>query len=306
MYELLTALALAVLMDRAIGEPEDRYHSTVWIGRFCNLIKSRMKNTYFQGMILLVLVTAISSGIALLLMHLSRGHFLSILLGGIILKMQFSWKGLSDYTLPVGLALEQGLEKARALLPYIVSRDTHGLNREEILSATIESIGEGTNDSIIAPLFYYLLFGSVFGLPAGISAAVFFRSVSTLDSMVGYKKEGLDRLGFFSAKCDDVLNFFPARLTALFTVLSSFILRKNFKNTLRIFVRDRNKTKSPNSGHAMAAMAGALGVRLEKPGYYSLGEPLRKLQRRDIHRAIGISNLTTVLFLFMSVIIMLR
>jgi len=306
MHELFFVLALAVLIDRAFGEPPDRFHSTAWIGNFSELIKKHLNNSILHGMFLFFFVTLISSGTALFLLLLFelKGQVLAIFLGGLILKMQFSWRGLSDHALPI--AKEQDMEKARNMLSHIVGRDTRSLDKKGILSATVESVGEGTNDGIIAPLFYYLLFGSVFGLPAGVSAAVFFRATNTLDSMVGYDKEGFNRIGFLSARADDILNFFPARVTALLMMLSSFILRENFKNAVRIFRRDRKNTKSPNSGQTMAAMAGALGVRLEKPGHHTLGEPLRELQSRDVKRAIGISNLATVLFLFASAVIILQ
>ncbi len=306
MHELFFVLALAVLIDRAFGEPPDRLHSTAWIGRLVDSMRGYLNNSLLHGMFLFGAVTLISSGTALFLMLLFRGHFLVILLGGLILKMQFSWRGLSDHALPIVRVLEQDIEKARDMLSYIVGRDTRGLDQEGILSATVESVAEGTNDGITAPLFYYLLFGSVLGFQAGVSAAVFFRATNTLDSMVGYRKEGVNRIGFLSARTDDVLNFLPARVTALLMMLSSFILRENFKNAARIFRQDRKNTKSPNSGQTMAAMAGALGVRLEKPGHHVLGEPLKELQSMDVKRAVRISNLTTVLFLFVSTIIILQ
>ena len=306
MHELFFVLALAVLIDRAFGEPPDRLHSTAWIGRLSDLVRGYLNNSVLHGAFLFWAVTLISSGTALFLMLLFRGHFLAILLGGLILKMQFSWRGLSDHALPIVRVLEQDIEKARDMLSYIVGRDTRGLDKEGILSGTVESVAEGTNDGITAPLFYYLLFGSVLGFQAGVSAAVFFRATNTLDSVVGYKKEGVNIIGFLSARADDVLNFLPARVTALLMMLSSFILRENFKNAVRILRRDRKNTKSPNSGQTMAAMAGALGVRLEKPGHHVLGDPLRELQSRDVKRAVRISNLTTVLFLFASTIIILQ
>ncbi|MEE8402546.1 MAG: CobD/CbiB family cobalamin biosynthesis protein, partial [Candidatus Hydrothermarchaeaceae archaeon] len=186
MHELFYVLALAVLIDRTLGEPPDRFHSTVWIGQVIATLQKHLSNSILHGTFLFLCVTLLSSGAALFLMLLPGGQILAILLGALILKMQFSWKGLSDYALPVVEALEQDIEKARDVLFYIVGRDTRNLDREGILSATVESIGEGTNDGITAPLFYYLLFGSLFGLAAGVSAAVFFRAASTLDSMVGY------------------------------------------------------------------------------------------------------------------------
>lgn len=312
MHELFFILALAVLIDRLFGEPPERFHTTVWMGRGISMLSpagkqasGRLKNSILNGALLFVFVAFTSSGIALFSMLLFRGPVLTIILGGVLLKMQFSWKGLSDHAMPIVSILEQDLEKGRTLLSRIVGRDTHSLNREEILSGVVESIGESTTDSITAPLFYYFLLGLAFGPEAGVSAAIFFRAVNTLDSMVGYKKEGLDRVGLISAKADDILNFLPARITALLMILSAFILHENSKNAVRIFKRDRKNTKSPNSGQTMAVMAGALGVRLEKIGYYRIGEPLKKIHSSDVERAIRISNLATVLFLFMGTILIL-
>lgn len=305
MYELYV-LALAVLIDRVFGEPPDRFHSTVWIGSLCGSMQRRLSNSTIQGAFLFISVTLIPTGIALFLMLLFGENLLAVVLGALILKMQFSWRGLSDYALPVIDALEKDIKKARSMLFYIVGRDPHNLDRDGILSATVESVAEGTNDSVTAPLFYYALFGVLFGFQAGVAAAVFFRAANTLDSMVGYEKKGLDKIGLVSARADDVLNFLPARIAALLMILSSFILREDFKNAVEIFKRDRGNTKSPNAGQTMAVVAGALDVCLEKHGHHTLGEPLKELQGRDIERAIAISNLATVLFLFVCTVIILQ
>ena len=303
MYEIFYVLALGVLIDRVFGEPPDRFHSTVWIGRLCELTQKRLNNSIVHGFFLFFSVTLIPSIAALFLLLIAGEHVLAVFLGALILKLQFSWRGLSDYVMPVLETLEQDIEQAKEKLFFIVGRDTENLDEEGILSATIESIGEGTNDGIIAPLFFYVIFGTLFGSPIGVAAAVFFRAASTLDSMVGYKKEGYNKIGLASARANDLLNFLPARITSIFILFSALILKENFKNAIRIFKRDRNKTVSPNAGQTMAAMAGALGVKLEKTGHHILGEPFKRLQDSDVKRAIRISNLTTVLFLFVGVVI---
>jgi adenosylcobinamide-phosphate synthase len=306
MIEVLYIFAIAVLLDRVFGEPPDRFHSTVWIGRLCEMLQKRLGNSYVSGFFLFVLVTTVPSLAALFLLLLSKNYYFTILLGAVILKLQFSWKGLADYTLPVLKALESGVEKARERLFFIVGRDASELGEEGILSATVESIGEGTNDGIIAPLFYYVILGSLFTIPIGIAAAVFSRAASTLDSMVGYKKVGYERIGFVSAKVDDLLNFIPSRITAILILFSALLLGEDFKNALLVFKRDRNNTISPNAGQPMAAMAGAIGVRLEKQGHHIIGDPKHELQKSDVKKAIMLSNLATVLFLFMSAIIILQ
>jgi adenosylcobinamide-phosphate synthase len=298
-------LAIAVLIDRVFGEPPDRFHSTVWIGRLCEVIQKRLSNNVFHGLFLFLLVTLIPSIIVFFLLQFAGGTYLAIFLGGLILKLQFSWRGLADYAIPVLEVLESDIERAKEKLFFIVGRKTENLGEEGILSATIESIAEGTNDAVTAPFFFYVIFGALFGFPIGVTAAVFFRAVSTLDSMVGYRKEGLDRIGFVSARADDLLNFIPSRITAILILFSAFLLRENYKNAWKIFKRDRNKTKSPNAGQPMSAVAGALGVKLEKVGHHTLGDPLKRLQMSDVKRAIRLSNLQTALFLFTSGVIIL-
>jgi len=299
-------LAMAVLIDRVFGEPPDRFHSTVWIGRLCAVIQKRLSNNVLHGFFLFLVVALIPSIVVFPLLQLAGETYLTIFLGALILKLQFSWKGLADYAMPVLEALESDIEKAKEKLLFMVGRKTENLSEEGILSATIESIAEGTNDGVTAPLFFYVLFAALFGFPVGVTAAVFFRAASTLDSMVGYKKEGLDRIGFVSARADDLLNFIPSRITAILILFSAFLLREDYKNAWKIFKRDRNITKSPNAGQPMSIVAGALGVKLEKVGHHILGDPLKGLQKSDVKRAIRLSNLQTTLFLFASAVIILQ
>ncbi|MGL6298725.1 MAG: CobD/CbiB family cobalamin biosynthesis protein [Methanobacteriaceae archaeon] len=194
------------------------------------------------------------------------------------------------------------IEEARKSLSMLVSRDTSNLTRPQIISATIETLTENVVDSVTAPIFYYFLF-SIFGvlfiilnpfniftniftnitttnhinsiiinsiiiilliIIAGIKGSVFYRVVNTLDAMIGYKDNENKDIGYFSAKLDDVLNYIPARLTGLFFVIASFILKMNYKNSYKIMRRDARNCPSPNSGFTMAATAGALNVQLEK------------------------------------------
>jgi adenosylcobinamide-phosphate synthase len=297
-YDLIIILILAILIDAVLGEPPNRVHPTVWMGGLIDFLRRHaFGNKTLYGIFIFFAITSLFAGIAYILMKHVEGYWMGIILGGVILKLQFSWKGLAEYTRPIARFIENNeLENARKRLPFIVGREPANLNEKQVVSATVESIGENSVDGIISPIFYYVLFACLFGTSAGVSAAVFYRAANTLDSMIGYK-EIYKETGFFTAKVDDLLNYIPARITALLIIPSAFILKEDWKNAIKVFVRDRKATPSPNSGQAMSAMAGALGTQLEKPGFYRLGDALNELNTMHIYRALRVVNVTTVIFL---------
>jgi adenosylcobinamide-phosphate synthase len=162
------------------------------------------------------------------------------------------------------------------------------LDRQHIISATLESISENTVDGITGPLFYF----AIFGLPG----AFVYRTINTIDSMMGYKTEQFRNLGWFGANCDKILNYLPSRMTSLVMVLAAMILGKNWKHSLEIMRRDSSKTDSPNAGYPMATLAGALGTRFEKIDHYVLGDGKMEFTEDHFKSAISIMKLTTVLF----------
>jgi adenosylcobinamide-phosphate synthase len=160
------------------------------------------------------------------------------------------------------------ITQARQRIGMIVGRDTKSLDRKGILKATIETLSENTSDGIVAPLFYFAI--------GGLPLAMTYKAINTLDSMVGYKNETYQNLGWASARLDDAVNFIPARLTGLLIVASTFILSAlsssadclNGFNAFKIMIRDGRRHASPNSGIPEAAMAGALGIKLGGPSVY--------------------------------------
>jgi adenosylcobinamide-phosphate synthase len=179
-------------------------------------------------------------------------------------------------------ALEGGnLPRAREELAFLVGRDTAHLDEPEMLRALVETIAENTSDGVIAPLFYLGL--------GGPPLALTYKAVNTLDSMVGYKNEHYRNLGWASARLDDAANFIPARLSGLIIVLSSFLLRRPWRNSLGILWRDRRKHESPNSAWPEAAMAGALGVQLGGLNSY-FGQPSRKPFIGDRKKEIDLTD----------------
>jgi adenosylcobinamide-phosphate synthase len=180
-------------------------------------------------------------------------------------------------------------------LSYIVGRDTDDLEESEIWRALIETVAENTSDGIIAPLFWLTLTGPVGGMA--------YKAVSTLDSMVGYKSERYLQFGWASARMDDLLNFIPARLTALLMILAAPLVGLSASGALSATLRDRLKHPSPNSGHPEAAAAGALGVRLGGPASYKglpswkeyIGTPLVALDGQTYTGMIRLMYLTTII-----------
>ena len=178
----------------------------------------------------------------------------------------------------------------------IVGRDTEALTEEGVIKATVETIAENTSDGVIAPLLYMTLLG----VPGGF----FYKAVNTMDSMVGYKNDRYLYFGRAAARLDDLLNYIPARLAALFTIAAAFLLRMDAKGAVHVWKRDRRKHKSPNSAHTESVCAGALQVQLAGNAYYFgrlyekpfIGDPIRRIEREDIRRAGKLLVMTTVLF----------
>ena len=196
---------------------------------------------------------------------------------GISLKPFFALRMLAEAGRQVRLPLtHDDIPMAREALQSLVSRDRSRLSAELIAAAAIESLAENLSDSIIAPLFFYALFG--------LPGAAMYRLCNTFDSMIGYHGH-YEYLGKPAARLDDILNWLPARLTALFISVCAPLYDGNSRGALRVWLRDARKTASPNAGHPMSAAAGALGVQLEKVGYYILGDNENSISPCDIGRA---------------------
>jgi adenosylcobinamide-phosphate synthase len=205
-----------------------------------------------------------------------------------LLKLTFTLRGLDAAAGQVEQALEAGdLPEARRLVRWhLVSRDTTDLSATQVAAATIESVAENTSDGILAPLFYY----AVGGLPAALA----YRFINTADSMLGYRDPAREWLGKVPARLDDLANLLPARLTAALLMLAAAITAEDWRKAWRVWRHDRCTTSSPNAGHPMSAMAGAVGVELEKVGHYRLGRNQRLPGPQDIGRAVRLMHVATI------------
>ena len=299
--ESVAVAALALGLDFAFGDPRNRYHPTAWAGgliaRLTALVRRTGQTAERTGGILVVAVpVAIVVSLLLALYHgislISSewvGIAASVVLGALLLKSTIAIRGLEAHAMAVVESLETGsLDSARESLSMIVKRDTSELDRNHVISGVLESISENTVDGITGSLFYYAIFG-LFG-------AFAYRIVNTADSMIGYKTDGFRDMGWFAAKSDTVLNYIPSRLTGLVMVASAAILQNNWRGAYRTMVRDGAKTDSLNAGYPMAALAGALGTRLEKVGHYTLGSGETPLTREHVRSAMDMAKLTSILF----------
>ncbi len=284
----LAVLALAVLLDLTLGEPPMWAHPTVWMGRITGFLEARLPKQRAAG-VLAGLVMALSlvclwgAAAYFVALGLKEIHTVAyILVGGVLLKTTFSVRLLHREAALVRGHLEQGdLEKVRARMPSLVSRDPSTLSAEQATAATVESVSENINDSFLAPWLFFALFG----LPGAFA----YRMINTLDSMIGYRGV-YEYLGKASARLDDLVNLVPARLAGLLLVAASgFLPGQRMARAWRTMWRDHGRTQSPNAGWTMSGMAGALGVQLQKvdPDVgYQLGEPERPVEPKDITRTI--------------------
>ncbi len=220
---------------------------------------------------------------------------LGLVLEALALACLFSLRGLAAAARRVSAALERGdLDEARAFVGRdLVSRPTAGLDAGHLASATIESVAENLTDSFLAPACCFLV--------GGLPGAAAYRAINTADAMFGYREGALEHFGKVAARLDDLLNLLPARLAGSAIVAGAALAREGARHALAVLRSDRGRTASPNAGWTMAAMAGALGVTLEKPGAYRLGDGPPP-GARDIARSIRVLVAASVIGVLTSIV----
>jgi adenosylcobinamide-phosphate synthase len=297
----VVAMATAMVVDRHLGEPPLRWHPVVWMGqalqRCAPWVLPRTPTPPAGGRDLAagargaaawcaiaMLVVLVAWALQHLLMRaaaVSPGATLAAALGtGLLLKPLLAWRMLRAEVQAVEAALAASLEAGRARLAHLASRDARQLQATEVREAAIESLAENLNDSVVAPLFWFLL--------AGLPGAALYRFANTADAMWGYPGERHGRnwawAGKWAARADDVLSWLPARLTALLLALAAG------RVWLPGLHREAVRTPSPNSGWPMAAMALLLGLRLRKPAVYVLNAAGRTPMATDTGRALALAR----------------
>jgi len=299
--EIIAILLLALALDFVFGESSNAWHPIAWLGKLISLetrlapkTGKLMQLAYGVGMVLVTLGLIVTAVYFLLAYLRELNPVVYIIVAGLLLKFTFSLRGLRQAVDAVRkLLARNNLNQARISLNSLVSRDTSKLDKSQIISATIESAAENICDSFVAPLFYFFLLG--------VPGAIGYRVINTFDSMVGYHGQW-EYLGKFAARLDDVINFIPARITALIIVVASFICRKDVSQAWHIMIRDHKKTESPNAGWTMSAIAGALGVQLEKIDHYRLGDNHYPLSLNTIGASRQIIVVAAIIWCIISIL----
>ncbi len=303
-YIGIVQLSIAFVLDIAIGDPQWQYHPVRIVGRAIEFTENVMRRIpvpeRIGGGFLTITIVAGTYVTAYAILQASKrlSSLCELIAGVFIIYFSISIKNMADEVKKVMTYLsENDLINARKSLSHIVGRDTINLDRGQIIRACVESIAESIVDGIISPMFYSFI--------GGPCAAIAYRAVNTLDSMVGYKDSKYIRFGWASARLDDIANYIPARISALLIPISSFLCGCSLKYSLKILFRDGRKNESPNSGIPEAAMAGALRVQLGGPSTYQgeivkkqfIGDIQNELNLKSINLAIKIMYITSILFL---------
>ncbi|MFG0212777.1 adenosylcobinamide-phosphate synthase CbiB [Brevibacillus porteri] len=306
-------LCAAYLIDRVVGDPRSLPHPVIimgwWITRLERVIRSLVKEeSHLKLAGVLFPLVIVGGSYAVVWLFLWGATFihpvLAWILGAWLISTTIATKGLADAGMEIARHLVAGdMEAARRSLSMVVGRDTEKLDEPEVCRGAVETVAENIVDAIVSPLIYAAI--------GGAPLAMAYRAANTLDSMVGYKNEKYRNLGWASARFDDVLNYIPARLTALLLVAASWLQRLDWKQCWAMIRRDAHLHPSPNSGLPEAGVAGALGVQLGGLNYYQgvssnrakMGDAKRPLQASDIVATIRLMYLVSLLCLLVSVMI---
>lgn len=299
----IAALIAGFLLDLLLGDPEWLYHPVRLIGKYISFAEKRLRSRggdlRKKAVILTgstIFLTMASTALILWLLHLAGR--IPLFIGMTLMNwMGIAVRCMAKEARDIERSFDRGIDAARKQVARIVGRDTDRLSEEEIIKATVETVAENTTDGVISPLFWALLGGPV--LLWGFKAA------NTLDSMVGYMDEKYRDIGWSSAKLDDVLNYIPARLTALLMIGAAFLTKLDGRNAFRMVRRDHANHKSPNCAWSEAAAAGALHIQLGGTHEYfgkpvvkpTIGDADRPAEKRDIRRSVSLLYGTSILMM---------
>jgi adenosylcobinamide-phosphate synthase len=285
MIHAAAILISALLLDLILGDPPFRFHPVRLIGASISAFDKIMQRLRWAGsvggIILVTMTISLALGAYLILRQLIGGlhPFLALVLDLYLAYSFLALKDLLKHATPVAQALAiSDLSQARTALQKIVGRDTSNLETEGVVRGAVESVAENFVDGVLSPMFWYTLFAvlsHLSGCPApaaaGIVGMLGFKAISTLDSMVGYRRDHYLLFGRSSARLDDVANFLPARLSLIILYIGAFFSGESAREGWKIALRDRKKHPSPNAGHPESFVAGALGIRLGGPSVYPDG-----------------------------------
>ena len=302
---IVIAIFIALLLDWVIGDPYSWPHPVKLIGNFIyaclKLDNLKTKSPFLFGILLWLSTVSLTVSITYgMLWVASQLHPILYWVVWIYLAYTcLATRSLAFEALKVYKAVQSdSIEKARYQVGMIVGRETDHLSIPEICNATIETVAENASDGVIGPLLCLFLGGPVL--------AMGYKAINTLDSMVGYKTAKYRKIGFVSAKMDDLVNLIPARFTWFFMLVSARILQLDFRNAIKIGWRDRYQHASPNSAFPESVVAGALGIQLGGAHVYhgeliskpTIGDPIRNVEADDILTSISMLYMTTTVSTF--------
>ena len=291
----MLALPAAFILDMIFGDPHTGMHPICLIGNLIAMLDSALnkenvsrKRRIARGALTAAAVIVISTAFPLIIEIISFNIniWLFFVAETVMDYFVIAAKSLKKESMLVCAAMEAGdTEGARRAVSMIVGRDTKVLDKEGIIKAAVETVAENSSDGVIAPVFYTALCGAAGGF--------FYKSVNTMDSMLGYINDRYEAFGKAAARLDDVLNYIPSRLSALFIIAAAKFTGLNAAGAWKIFRRDRMKHASPNSAQTESACAGALDVRLAGNAWYGgvlhekpyIGDDIRPIEPEDIRKA---------------------
>lgn len=306
MYTLYV-LVFALVVDRAVGDPENAWrrvpHPVVLFGKAVSFFEKhfnrrglddRDRRTYGMMSILALLIASVMAGL-LASRILSYAGPIGILLEIVIVAILLAQKSLADHVMAVGAGLrKEGIVGGRRAVSMVVGRDPNSLDRAGVCRAAIESLAENYSDGVVAPAFYYALFG----LP-GLFA---YKMLNTADSMIGHKTPRYRQFGWASARLDDFANWPAARLSALFLAIGTWFRRgrPSARKSVSVALRDHGLHRSPNSGWPESAMAGALDIALAGPRSYAGEQVMEPMQNSAGRKNIGPADIDSAIEVFWS------
>ena len=305
-YHIMAFIAGFVL-DLFLGDPHSFPHPVKWMGKLIAVLTRKLlkerddgKTKKRNGLILVLLVlfcTILVSALLLIISYKLHPYF-GVVIEAVMTYQCLAAKSLYKESMKVYDALHIGVEEGRRAVSMIVGRDTAQLDERGVIKAAVETVAENTSDGVIAPMMYLALGGPVLGMA--------YKAINTMDSMIGYKNDQFMDFGRYGAKLDDIVNFLPSRISAIFMILACGILGKEYslKNAFRIFKRDRYNHKSPNSAQTESVCAGALEIQLAGPTSYFgkmvekpfIGDGIRSIELEDIKRANCLMITTAILW----------
>ncbi len=316
MKDILLFLIIPIALDLVLGDPHNFPHPIIYIGKtiskYEKWIRKSKINLKVGGFFLTILTTlTVISVISVIFLLVEKLN--SII--AVILAIYLLYTSLASRCLDVEAKkvycslLEQSIETSRVKLSYLVGRDTSSLTREEVIKGTVETVAENTIDGILAPLIFIAI-GIYFGYP--VQFVFFYKTVNTLDSMVGYQNEKYGDIGYASAKLDDIVNYIPARIGGLCMLFGGLLLNMDSKNGWKILKRDKRNHKSPNCAYPESAVAGLLNIRLGGTHTYfgeevykpTIGDDSREVNPQDIVDTIKIMYASEFILVILIAIIL--